>query len=117
MILAEPLIDWSRVTGEGGEIWSQLIEHVLLTVIAVIIGLMISLPLGIFAFRRRWSYTPITGITGILYTIPSVALFAFLLPYTGLTGYTTSEVGLIGYTLLILIRNIVAGLDGVPSDA
>ena len=117
MIFAEPLVDWSRVTGEGGEIWSQLVEHISLTVIAVVLGLIISFPLAIFAFRKRWSYTPITGITGILYTIPSVALFAFLLPYTGLTGYTTSEVGLVGYTLLILIRNIVAGLDGVPPDA
>lgn len=117
MTLAEELIDWSRIVDERGELWTQLVEHVSLTAIAVLIGLLISLPLGIFAYRHRWSYTPITGITGILYTIPSVALFAFLLPYTGLTGYTTSEIGLVGYTLLILIRNIVAGLAGVPSDA
>lgn len=117
MTLAEPLVDWSRVAGEGGEIWTQFLEHIALTAIAVVIGLLISLPLGIFAYRHHWSYTPITGITGILYTIPSVALFAFLLPYTGLTGYTTSEIGLVGYTLLILIRNIVAGLAGVPADA
>ena len=117
MILAEPLIDWSRLGDQGDEIRQQLVEHVSLTAIAVVIGLAISLPLGIYAHRHRWSYTPITGVTGILYTIPSVALFAFLLPYTGLTGYTTAEIGLVSYTLLILIRNIVAGLAGVPDDA
>lgn len=117
MILAEPLVDWSRVAEDRGEIWAQFIEHISLTGIAVVIGLLISLPLGIFAYRHKWSYTPITGFTGILYTIPSVALFAFLLPYTGLTGYTTAEIGLVSYTLLILIRNIVAGLAGVPPDA
>ncbi len=117
MTLADPLIDWSRVAGERAEILDQLIEHVALTVIAVLIGLLISLPLAIYAHRHEWAYTPITGLTGILYTIPSVALFAFLIPYTGLTGYTTAEIGLVSYTLLILIRNIVAGLSGVPSDA
>ena len=78
---------------------------------------MIALPLGVFAYRHRWSYGPITAVTGILYTIPSLALFAFLLPYTGLRGIWTAEIGLVGYTLLILIRNVVAGLAGVPADA
>ena len=117
MTLAEPLIDWARVVDERAEIWDQLLEHVALTAIAVFIGLLISLPLAIYAHRHEWAYAPITGATGILYTVPSVALFAFLIPYTGLTGYTTAEVGLVSYTLLILIRNIVAGLSGVPPDA
>ncbi len=56
-----------------------------------------------------------TGLAGILYTIPSLALFAFLVPFTGLT-LVTAEIGLVSYTLLILIRNIMAGLDGVPPD-
>ncbi len=55
------------------------------------------------------------GFTGILFTIPSLALFALLVPFTGLSR-TTAEIGLVGYTLLILVRNIVAGLDGVPDD-
>ena len=117
MILAEPLVDWSRVADERAEIWAQLLEHLALTGIAVFIGLLLSLPLAIYAYRHEWAYGPITGVTGILYTIPSVALFAFLIPYTGLTGYTTAEIGLVSYTLLILIRNIVAGLSGVPADA
>ena len=117
MTFAEPVIDWGRVADQRTEIWDQLIEHVALTAIAVSLGLLISLPLAIYAHRHEWAYTPITGVTGILYTVPSVALFAFLIPYTGLTGYTTAEIGLVSYTLLILIRNIVAGLSGVPPDA
>ena len=67
------------------------------------------------ALRYRRAYAPITWATGILYTIPSLALFAFLVPITGISRLT-AEIGLIGYTLLILIRNIVAGIDGVPAD-
>jgi osmoprotectant transport system permease protein len=58
---------------------------------------------------------PITWVTGTLYTIPSLALFALLIPYTGLT-ILTAEIGLVSYTLLILIRNIVRGIRGVPAD-
>jgi osmoprotectant transport system permease protein len=84
-------------------------------VLAVGIGLAISLPVAVFAFRHRRWYGPVTGVAGILYTIPSLALFALLLPITGL-GTDTAEIGLVSYTLLILIRNTVAGLDGVPAD-
>jgi osmoprotectant transport system permease protein len=91
-------------------------EHLQLTAIAVAIGLLISFPLGVYAFRHKRAYAPITIVTGILYTVPSLALFAFLVPYTGLS-VTTAEIGLVSYTLLILIRNIVAGLAGVPVDA
>src|SRR4051794_33630515 len=67
------------------------------------------------AHRWRRSEGPILGFTGILFTIPSLALFALLVPFTGLSR-TTAEIGLVGYTLLILVRNIVAGLDDVPDD-
>jgi osmoprotectant transport system permease protein len=111
------MIDWERIVDERAEIMFRIGQHLQLTVIAVVVGLIISLPLGIYAYRHRWAYGPITGVTGILYTIPSLALFAFLLPYTGLTGILTAEIGLVSYTLLILIRNIVSGLQGVPEDA
>jgi osmoprotectant transport system permease protein len=65
--------------------------------------------------RWRWLYGVVASIAGILYTIPSLALFAVLVTITGPT-VTTAEIALVGYTLLILIRNIVAGLDGVPRD-
>jgi osmoprotectant transport system permease protein len=114
--LAQPLIDWGRIVDERPEIVAKLIEHLELTAIAVVVGFAISLPLGIFAYRHGWAYTPITSATGVLYTIPSLAFIAFMIPYTGLAK-PTAEVPLVTYTLLILIRNIVAGLQSVPADA
>jgi osmoprotectant transport system permease protein len=90
-------------------------QHVELTLIAVAVGLLVSLPLGVLAWRYRWLQTPVLGATGVLYTIPSLALFAFFVPITGLSR-TTAEIGLIGYTLLILVRNVVTGLEGVPEE-
>ncbi|MGI9194014.1 MAG: ABC transporter permease [Actinomycetota bacterium] len=112
----EPLFEPVWVGRHLGEIGLALVQHLQLTVIAVVIGLAISLPLGIYAHRHRRAYPPITWVAGALYTIPSLALFAFLAPYTGLTTLT-AEIGLVGYTLLILIRNIVAGLRSVPADS
>ena len=91
-------------------------EHFWLTFLAVGIGFAISFPLAILAYRQRRFYGPLVGVSGVLYTIPSLALFAFLAPFTGLST-TSAEVGLVSYTLLILVRNIVAGLDGVSEDA
>jgi osmoprotectant transport system permease protein len=90
-------------------------QHVELTAIAVGIGLVISLPLGVLVWRFRRFEGPVLGVSGVLYTIPSLALFAFLVPITGLSTLT-AEIGLVSYTLLIIIRNVVAGLDAVPAD-
>ena len=106
---------WSWIVGHRARILHLLIQHVQLTVVAVVIGLAISLPLAVFAYRRRAAYPIFTSILGLLYTIPSLALFVLLLPFTGLS-ITTVEVGLVSYTLLILVRNIVVGLRGVPED-
>lgn len=111
----EPFVRWDWIWDHMDQVGERLIEHVQLTVIAVVLGLLISLPLGLIAYRYRKSYAPIAGVTGILYTIPSLALLAFLVPFTGFST-TTAEVALVSYTLLILIRNIVSGLDGVPED-
>ena len=110
-----PTIKWSWIADNSDKIYAQFLEHLQLTLIAMAIGLVISIPLAIYAYRHRWSLTPITWVTGTLYTIPSLALFAFLLPYTGIS-VTTAEIGLVSYTLLILIRNTVAGLAGVSPD-
>lgn len=115
LLAKEPLIRWNWVHDHLGLIWSRLLQHVWLTVLAVGIGLVISFPLAILAHRHRRLYPPIAWVTGLLYTIPSLALFVILIPITGLTT-TTAEVGLVSYTLLILIRNIVVGLQGVPED-
>ncbi len=106
---------WDWVSRHTGDIAAATRQHVELTLIAVALGLAISFPLALAARRwPRWQ-TPVLGGTGVLYTIPSLALFALLVPWTGLSR-TTSEIGLVGYTLLILVRNILAGLDAVPED-
>jgi osmoprotectant transport system permease protein len=112
---SQPWIQWSWVRRHPGQLVHAVWEHVFLTLIAVGIGLVIALPLAVLAYRYRKSEAPILGVTGAIYTIPSLALLGFLIPITGL-GTTTAEIALVGYTLLILVRNVVAGLDGVPSD-
>jgi osmoprotectant transport system permease protein len=91
-------------------------DHVYLTVVAVAIGFAISFALALIAYRRRWLIGPIVNVTGILYTVPSLAAFFLLLPITG-RGTTTALIALVAYTLLIIFRNILAGLDNVPEDA
>lgn len=109
------LFDWGWVSEHLDLVGRQLSQHVYLTVLAVGMGLMIALPVSVYVHRHRRFYPPVTGIAGVLYTIPSLALFALLQPFTGL-GTDTAEIGLVSYTLLILIRNTVAGLNGVPED-
>lgn len=92
-------------------------EHVLLTVLAVGIGLVISFGVALVIRGRPRLYGPVIGVTGTLYAIPSLALFALLTPLTGAGTILTAEIALVSYTLLILIRNIVEGLNGVPRDA
>jgi osmoprotectant transport system permease protein len=111
----DPWLRWDWISSHIPVIRDALTQHVELTVIAVLIGLLIALPLGLAGWRWRLLRGPIFSITGILYTIPSLALFALLIPITGLT-VLTAEVGLVSYTLLILIRNIVVGLDSVPAE-
>jgi osmoprotectant transport system permease protein len=95
---------------------SPLWRHLELTLSSVVIGFAIAFALALVAHRRRWLTGPIVGVTGILYTIPSLALFAILIPITGF-GFTTALIPLTTYTLLILFRNIIAGLDNVPEEA
>jgi osmoprotectant transport system permease protein len=91
-------------------------DHVYLTVVAVAIGFAISFALALLAYRRRWLIGPIVNVTGILYTVPSLAAFFLLLPITG-RGTTTALIALVAYTLLIIFRNVLAGLDNVPDEA
>jgi osmoprotectant transport system permease protein len=95
---------------------APLWRHIELTLASVVLGFAIAFALALVARRRHWLNGPIIGITGILYTIPSLALFALLIPITGF-GFTTALIPLTTYTLLILFRNIIAGLDNVPDEA
>ena len=94
--------------------WRAL-QHLLFTGIAVGVGFVVSLGLAIVALRRTRLRGAIVTASGVLYTIPSLALFAALVPVTGLS-ILTAEIPLTLYTLLIFLRNILAGLDGVPAD-
>src|SRR5580704_16881885 len=115
---AQPFFNWSYVSGQWGEISSDLLQHIALSALALAIGLVISLPLALLAWRYRILRVPVVGVASGLYIIPSLALFAILGPITGyVASYPTAEIALVGYTLLILIWNTVAGLDAVPAEA
>jgi osmoprotectant transport system permease protein len=110
-------VDVGWIVDNLDRIGELLLEHVYLTLLAVGLGLVISFALALLIRDRPRLYGPIIGGTGILYAIPSLALFALLTPITGLGTVLTAEIALVGYTLLILTRNIVEGLRGVPADA
>jgi osmoprotectant transport system permease protein len=106
--------DWVR-DNWSGTLQPALLEHLKLTAIAVAIGFVIAFAAALIARRRRWLETPFNLTSALLYTIPSLALFQLLVPFTGLTVLTV-EVALVSYTLLILFRNTLAGLRAVPPD-
>lgn len=111
----EPLIRFDWIANNLDEIAQRLGEHVLMVVASVAIGFVISFGLALVSRRWRRTYGPILAVTGTLYAVPSLALFVLLIPITGLS-LTTGIVALVVYTLLILVRNIVVALDGVPPD-
>jgi len=106
--------DWVRQNWSS-TLQPALVEHIKLTAIAVAIGFAISFVAAVVARRMRFVEQPFSLFSAILYTVPSIALFQLLVPITGLTE-TTVQVALVGYTLLILFRNILAGFRGVPED-
>jgi osmoprotectant transport system permease protein len=95
--------------------FDPFVRHLELTVLAVLFGFIIAFGLALAAYRRRWLIGPITGVTGVLYTLPSLAVFFLLQPITG-RGVTTALIALTAYTLLILFRNVMLGLDNVPAE-
>lgn len=90
-------------------------EHVWITVVSVLLGLVIAFPISLLARRYRRLEWFIVGTTTAIYTIPSLALFSLLLPWTGLTS-TTVVIGLVLYSLTILVRNMLEGFRGVPAE-
>lgn len=109
------LFEWSALPA-WPTVRADLVQHVELTLIAVAIGMVIALPLALAAWRYRLVRLPVFAFSSALYVVPSLALFVIILPVTGIGSVLTAEVALVGYTLLILVMNIVAGLDAVPAD-
>ena len=110
--------DWvcgDYLSTRADTIVSATVEHLALTGASVAIGLALALPLGLLAFRSRRARSLVLGTSTALYTIPSLAMFSLLLPVTGLSA-TTVVVGLVLYSLTILVRNVLAGLQAVPAE-
>lgn len=105
--------DW--IAGNLDRYWTPLVEHIVLVAVSVGLGFAIAFTLGLLAHRNRWLVTPLTGITSAIYTVPSAAMFLLLLPVTG-RGNLTAIVALTAYTQVIIFRNVVNGLHGVPAD-
>ncbi len=95
-------------------VWQRTLEHLQLVGMAILIAALIGVPLGILISKVRWLALPVLNITGVLYTIPSLAFFAIMIPYVGI-GTTTATIALAVYSLLVIVRNTAAGLDEVPA--
>ena len=108
-------IRWDWIADNADVILLALWQHMILVIVPLGVGFAISLGLAIWAVRKPVVYGPVTAVTGILYTIPSLAAFALLVPIFGFS-MLVAFIPLTTYTLLILFRNIVAGFQGVPSE-
>ncbi|HTL84769.1 MAG TPA: ABC transporter permease [Acidimicrobiia bacterium] len=108
-------VDWSWVGDHLHEINARLEEHAILLGWSILLALIVAVPLALVSVRRPHVYGSVIVSTGVLYTIPSLAAFALLLPYTGLS-HLTAIIPLAAYSLLILVRNMVTGLREVPAD-
>ena len=118
-VLGEPkLIDWEWIKEN---FWEDIVPaiqgHIFLSFVSIAIALAIALPIGIFSARFRKVYPPVTAVTGILYSIPSLAFLAILISIPGVAiGASPVIIALVAYSILILIRNTVAGIDSVPPE-
>jgi osmoprotectant transport system permease protein len=118
--VAQCYVDNSWVCGQywsdyRPELTDATIQHLWLTIVSVLVGLAIAVPLALLARRSPRVESVVVGGTTIIYTIPSLALFSLLLPFTGLSP-TTVIIGLALYSLTILVRNVLAGLRAVPEE-
>ena len=105
---------WSWIPSNWSLIWQLTWENLKLGVLPALIGLVISLPLGVIAARWRWLYPPVLTVVNILYAVPSLALFIALIPAFGLTD-TTVIIALTVFSLCVILPNVVAGLRAVPA--
>ena len=96
------------------DVGARLAQHLLIVGIALVVAFAIAVPLGVLAARDDRVRGPLLAVLGIVYTLPSLAVFALLIPVFGL-GLVTTEIALVGYAQMILVRNIVTGLRAVPA--
>ncbi|NWF27024.1 ABC transporter permease [Streptomyces sp. PKU-EA00015] len=111
--------DWfcaEYLRSRSEELTDATVQHVWITVASVLIGLAVALPLALLVRARPRFAGPVLGLTTLLYTIPSLAMFSLLLPFFGLSAALVVT-GLVLYSLTILVRNILAGLRAVPAEA
>jgi osmoprotectant transport system permease protein len=109
------IFDFDWLWGHLGSVGVRIVQHLQLTILPLILGIVISLLLAVWAVRQPRAYAPVTALTGLLYTIPSLAAFALLRPITGLS-ILTAIIPLTTYTLLILFRSFTAGFTSVPAE-
>ncbi|MGW1721336.1 ABC transporter permease [Streptomyces sp. NPDC002306] len=103
------------LTSRSEILLDAVLQHLRLTALSVLIGLVVAVPLAVLARRWGWAAAPVLGVTTVLYTIPSLAMFSLLLPLYGLSA-TLVIAGLVLYSLTLLVRNILAGLRAVPEE-
>lgn len=102
----------SFLFGHFDRVWPRLLEHLTISGVSLGLALLIALPLGLLLSRVKAISTPVLTVLGIIYTIPSFALFAFLVPFTGI-GAQPAIIALTAYSLVVLVRNTMVGFNGV----
>jgi len=110
-----PWFSWGYLRDNADTVVSRAVEHVLFTGETVVLATAIGIPFAVLAYWVRPLTGPILASAGVLYTIPSLALFAFIAPFVG-TGPLTVLIGLVLYALLLVVRNTLTGLNQVPGD-
>jgi osmoprotectant transport system permease protein len=108
-------VNWGWLDRNLDTVLGYLVDHVQMTFLALALGALVAFPIGLVAYRWRAAYPPILALTQVLYTIPSIALFVLLINVFGL-GQWPVVIGLATYSLVILVRNLVEGLRGVPAE-
>lgn len=110
-----PEIRWDWIGRHTDDITRATLDHLQITAVSVLVAVAVAVPVGILVRNRRLAFAGAAGSADVLYTIPSIALFAFLVPFTGI-GNLPAAIGLIAYALTMLIRNTVVGLQAVPAS-
>ena len=108
-------MNWGWLDRNFDVVLDDMREHIQITVISLLLGIVVAFPIGLVAYRYRRTYPTILALTQVAYTIPSIALFVLFVNAFGL-GQTPVVLGLAIYTLVILVRNLVEGLRGVPAN-